>query len=298
MLGNDKNVFARGRIVKEGCEGQHVAAHQSRGSAVGLQIFHAPNGMEIYHHSRAETKFVYKEIFEDRIYFRHGIDLASGESVFDIGANIGLFTIFAKENFEGIKAYAFEPSPVIFPLLQANLAKYGSSALAYHCGVAKMRGEATFTFYPGYSIISGFHTERDQDTKTLRAGIRSFLLDEGMAAAEVQDRFVNKMAEKALEKEQRYVCELRSISDILDQEDIGTVGLIKIDAEGSELDTLAGIRADHWQRIRQFVMEIHDPKETVCQIRTALEAQGFGCVFEEEKRLSGSGILNCYARRR
>jgi FkbM family methyltransferase len=284
--------------VKDGREEQHGAADQSRGSAPEFEVFRAPNGMDIYHHSRAETKFVYKEIFEDRVYFRHGIALARGESVLDIGANIGLFTIFAKENFEGIKAYAFEPSPVIFPLLEANLVKYGNSALACNCGLAKKRGEATFTFYPGYSIMSGFHTERDQDTKTLRAGIRSHLIDEGMTAAEIQDRFVNNMAEKALAQEQRHVCELRTVSDILDQEDIGSVGLIKIDAEGSELDILAGIRSEHWQRIRQIVMEIHDPKETVCpRIRTVLEAQGFGCIFEHEKRLSGSGILNCYARR-
>ncbi len=284
--------------MKEGAEKQHGAAGQSRGSALALEVFRAPNGMDIYHHSRAETKYVYQEIFEERIYFRHGIDLATGESVFDIGANIGLFTIFAKENFEGIRVYAFEPSPVIFPLLQANLAKYGNSAVAYNCGLAKERGDATFTFYPGYSIMSGFHTERDQDTKTLRAGIRSHLLDEGMTAAEIQDRFVNKMAEKALAQEQTHVCELRTVSDILDQEEITTVGLMKIDAEGSELDILAGIRSEHWQRVRQIVMEIHDPKETVCpQIRTVLEAQGFRCLFEHEKRLSGSGILNCYARR-
>ena len=175
-----------------------IARDERNNSEPALAVFRAPNGLEIFHHAAAETKYVYQEIFEDRVYFRHGINLADGESLFDIGANIGLFTIFVKEHFKGIKVYAFEPSPDIFRVLQANVAKYTDSVSVYNCGMADRQGEAKFTFYPGYSIMSAFHANLDQDRETLRTGIRSQLLEKGMDAAEIQDRFLDTMVGNAL----------------------------------------------------------------------------------------------------
>ena len=43
-----------------------------------------------------ETEYLYKEIFEDETYLKHGIAIPEGAVVFDIGANIGLFTLFVK----------------------------------------------------------------------------------------------------------------------------------------------------------------------------------------------------------
>lgn len=269
-----------------------------RDSGSAPEIFRAPNGLEIFHHSAAETKYVYQEIFEERVYMRHGISVASGEAIFDVGANIGLFTLFMKENFEGVKIYAFEPSPAIFRVLQANAAKYGDSVATYACGLADRSGEATFTFYPRYTIMSGFHAESDQDRQTLRAGIKSRLMEQNADPADIQDRSLDRLAKIALGEKQECLCPLRTISEIIDEARIPAIGLLKIDAEGSELDVLAGIRDGHWARVRQVVMEIHDPKGTICsQVRKVLEGRGYSCVFEEEKRLSGSGIANCYARR-
>ncbi len=142
----------------------------SEESKSASEVFRAPNGLEIFHHAAAETKYVYQEIFEDRVYFRHGINIASGETIFDIGANIGLFTIFVKENFKNVMVHAFEPSPTIFRVLKANVAKYGRSVSIYDCGMADRPGEAKFTFYPNYSIMSGLHAGSDQDKETLRNG--------------------------------------------------------------------------------------------------------------------------------
>lgn len=262
------------------------------------EVFRAPNGLEFFQHSAAETKYVYQEIFEDRVYFRHGINLNSGESVFDIGANIGLFTIFVKENFEAVKVHAFEPSPAILRVLKANVAKYGGSVSVYECGMADRPGEAKFTFYPHYSIMSGLHAEGVQDWETLRTGIQSRLKEQGKDPSIIPDYALDRMVEAALRQKQEHLCQLRTVSEIIDEAGIQALGLLKIDAEGSELDILAGIRDEHWGRIRQMVMEIHDPKGTVRpEAQKLLEQHGYTCVFEEEKRLSGSGIVNCYARR-
>jgi FkbM family methyltransferase len=263
------------------------------------EVFHAPNGLEIYHHAASETKYVYQEIFEDRVYFRHGISLTPGEWALDVGANIGLFTLFLKENFKEVKVCAFEPSPSIFRLLKANVAKYGDAVSVYNCGLSNSSGEATFTYYPHYSIMSGFHAEPEQDKETLRKGIRRHLEQQAFDPQEIQDRALDRMVKVALGQKREHICQLRTISNVIDEKRIKKISLLKIDAEGSELNILDGIRTEHWNQIRQIVMEIHDAKDTACQqVKSLLEARGYACIFEQEKRLAGSGIFTCYASRR
>ena len=264
-----------------------------------LSVIRAPNGLELFHHSLSETKYLYQEIFEDRVYFRHGITLLPGETAFDIGANIGMLAVFVKENFKDVVVHAFEPSPAIFRVLKANLAKYGPSVAAYCCGVARQIGEATFTFYPRYSIMSGFHAEGVRDREVLRAGIKSQMKEQGLGSEDVQDASLDRLVRVALKEKQEHVCPLCTVSSIIEKQKVAAVGLLKIDAEGSELDILAGIQPEHWARIRQVVMELHDPTGDVsAKAKELLEARGYDCLLEQEKRLAGSGVVNCYARQK
>src|SRR4030095_7736449 len=73
-----------------------------------------PNGIEIVHLNRYETDYVYKEIFADQCYLRHGIQVADGDTVIDIGANIGLFSLFVLSRCKNPAVYAYEPSPRLF----------------------------------------------------------------------------------------------------------------------------------------------------------------------------------------
>jgi len=261
-------------------------------------IFRTRTGLEFFHHSRAETQYVYEEVFEDRVYFRHGIGLNKGDCVFDIGANIGLFTLFVQEEFEAVRVYAFEPCPDIFSILKANVSRYGNRVRPFPYGISDRAGEADFTFYPRYSIMSGFHAQDDQDTKTLRAGIRNQLRERNAGRADIEDQYVDWLVQKALNQKKKYLCQLRPLSDIIREEDVREIGLLKVDAEGSELNVLRGISDQDWQRVRQVVMEVHDADGSVSpQVTALLERRGFRCIFEQERRLSGAGVTNCYAVR-
>ena len=63
---------------------------QQTGQLDGLARHELPDGQLILHLSRTETEFFFREIFETDSYIRHGIRLAPGACVFDVGANIGL----------------------------------------------------------------------------------------------------------------------------------------------------------------------------------------------------------------
>jgi len=263
----------------------------------GLKIFRNKQGLEIYHYNRAETQFVYKEVFENRVYLRHGIGLAKGDCVWDIGANIGLFTVFLQENFEEISVHAFEPSPKIFEILKANTQRYGPRVVAHCCGIAGQEGEAKFTFYPAYSIMSGFHADDLQDGLALRAGTRNRWRQLNPDGPEPEARWLDGIVMATLAKKEEYLCRLQTISNLIDEARVPEIALLKIDAEGSELDILNGIRDEHWPRIRQIVTEIHDREGVAGPIAKTLEARGFRTVMEEESGLSGSGVVNCYAVR-
>ncbi len=49
--------------------------------------------MDIQQMNDWETSYLYQEIFIENSYFKHGITLRDGATVFDIGANIGMFSM-------------------------------------------------------------------------------------------------------------------------------------------------------------------------------------------------------------
>jgi hypothetical protein len=59
-----------------------------------------PNGPSVFHLGKNDALIVYREIFDELVYARHGIEIAEGDVVFDIGANIGLFLVYlAQQRF-------------------------------------------------------------------------------------------------------------------------------------------------------------------------------------------------------
>jgi len=58
------------------------------------KITHAPIG-EIYCLNEAEARATLYEICTARLYFQEGVSILPGDIVFDVGANIGLFTLCA-----------------------------------------------------------------------------------------------------------------------------------------------------------------------------------------------------------
>jgi uncharacterized protein (UPF0216 family) len=132
--------------------------------------------------------------------------------------------------------------------------------------------------------------------QTIRSGILNQWHENYPGQDDPDERLLEMLVEDSLGKKEQHVCQLRSISDILRETGVPAISLLKVDAEGSELDVLAGIAADDWAKVRQIAMEIHDEMgDRVAQVRAMLERHGFRCVFEQEDQFRESGIVNCYA---
>ncbi|HLW76503.1 MAG TPA: FkbM family methyltransferase [Bryobacteraceae bacterium] len=245
-----------------------------------------PDGLEVFSLNADETRFIHDEVFGARCYLQHGIELRDGDCVFDVGANIGMASIFfAKER--RVRVFAFEPSPQAYGCLKANIELYHADARLFECGLSRESGTAEFTFYPGNSVMSGFHADLEQD----RAATKTFMVNSGF-----EPRYAELFLGSKFRKE-TFPCRLRTISEIVDEEQVARIDLLKVDVEKSEREVLAGIRQEHWGLIRQAVVEVHDEHGALHQVKDTLTSHGFRVTVEQNPRLKGTAIVNLFAIR-
>lgn len=271
-------------------------AHEGRPTAAGLATRRLPNGLEVAHLNAYETDYLYQEIFVDRVYLRHGVEIGDGDCVFDVGANVGLFSLFARRSARDVRVFAFEPSPGLAPIVAENARRAGGVQVL-HCGVSEAAGSADFTFYARSSVFSGYRAERGDDEAALRAVIDNVLARGGLGDAAERAQAVEHLLAGRLEAQ---VCRtpLVALSDVIDQHGVERVDLLKIDAEKSERAVLRGLREEHWPRVRQIVMEVHDRSGAEPRLLAdELRARGFEVTLQSEDLLGGSGLSTLYARR-
>src|SRR5262245_45229911 len=101
---------------------------EAAGQLKELIQFELPNEMTIVCRNRNETAFMYDEIFANKTYSNFGITVPDDACIFDVGANIGLFTLFASQLAQRTTIYSFEPIPPVFQILRLNTEIYGLNA--------------------------------------------------------------------------------------------------------------------------------------------------------------------------
>ncbi|HEX8087888.1 MAG TPA: FkbM family methyltransferase, partial [Blastocatellia bacterium] len=269
---------------------------ETEGIFVDRPRYELPNGMVVASINRGETEFLYKEIFEQAIYLHNGITLDEGSCIFDVGANIGMFTLFAAEACKKAVIYAFEPVPPVFDVLRANASLFDINVRLFQCGISNESKTETFTYYPHCSIISG----RFADPMKERSVIRSLLLNEKKEASgeeAVSDELVDELLTDRLTTES-FTCELRTISDVIRENGIKRIDLLKVDVEKSEMDVLAGISDQDWKKIRQIVIEVHDMDGRLDRVVSLLKGLGYELSIDEDSSLRNVGLYNVYAVRK
>jgi FkbM family methyltransferase len=119
-----------------------------------MKTIEMPGGDRFFGLDKLTAEFVYKEIYEDDVYFKEGIDLNSGDTVLDIGANIGLFTRMISKRWENLKVFTFEPVPAIHKALLANLENVRAEVVHLNTALGAFTGQLTFCFFPKVSADS------------------------------------------------------------------------------------------------------------------------------------------------
>jgi len=259
------------------------------------RLHELPNGMAIAQLNRGETEFLYKEIFEQQAYLKHGVSLRDGDCVFDVGANIGLASLYFGLSRKNVSIYAYEPVPEVFELLRINSQLHGLDVKALKLGLSDTEKNTTFTYYPNNSIISG----QSSDSTSEREVVKTFLARQQRAelgGAELPVESVDELLRERL-KSQQISVQLSSISAEMRKHGVERIDLLKVDVEKSELEVLAGIQESDWPRIRQIVIEVHDADGALEKTKRLLEGHGYTLTIEQDPMLEGTALFNVYAVR-
>lgn len=251
------------------------------------------NGMYIVHQRDYETDYLYEEIFEDHCYLEHGLSLSSNGVVLDVGANIGMFSLYVAASYPGARVFAFEPAPPLYNLLVINLSLYAPTAQALQCGVAAKDSQEDFTFYPNSSVFSRFAADRKLDYEVLRTIVGNSI---GAGEAGTPAHLIDQLLDGRLDAI-TFPVRTRSLASLIAEFDIEEIDLLKIDAEWSELDILNGLDDNDWPRVRQVVLESHGGDSNHQAIVAVLRDRGFDTAVDCRSEFRGTGFANVYAWR-
>jgi FkbM family methyltransferase len=172
--------------------------------------------------------------------------LQPGMNVFDIGANVGWYSLLIAKNIPGSSLYAFEPIPSTFSSLKANIEINSfSNVCAFNYGISDQDGQNVFYFSPEISGAASGANILGSDT-------------------------VDKIA-----------CRVRPLDDVW--RELGVrVDFIKCDVEGAELFVFRGgmqcITSDHpiilSEMLRKWSAKFgYHPNEII----SLLEGIGYHC---------------------
>ncbi|HEY6802402.1 MAG TPA: amino acid adenylation domain-containing protein [Pyrinomonadaceae bacterium] len=278
----------------------YVIARQLRETENGHGRFTVGHGLSVAHHNRNETEYLYHEIFEKQSYVRHGVTLPGARCVFDVGANIGMFTLFAAQHAPQARIYAFEPLAPLCQTLRRNSSTLGERVKVFEHGLGSREEAAQFTYYPRYTMMSGMSAHADAAGE--RDVIAQYLRNEqaaGVAGAEELLAQADEILAGRFAAEQ-HECRLRPLSDVIREEAVEWIDLLKVDVQRAEWDVLSGIAEHDWPKIGQVVLEVHDPDEgngRVADILNLLRKQGYNVNAEQDELLVGTDRWNVYAVR-
>ncbi|KAB2343694.1 FkbM family methyltransferase [Actinomadura rudentiformis] len=291
--------IARARVLRDA--GDRLVAHVL---PWGTHSVTADTGIlaELAVMNMAETRFLHDEIFVDEVYLRGGIVLREDAVVFDVGANIGMFSLFIEARCPSAQVYSFEPVPEVFAKLQENIGERGLSTRSFDYGLSDREQEVSFYYYPDISIMSCRHdyTNWENEVELIKLYVANERRNGPPGRAEHLAEVEGLVAKDFEFIECR--CRLRTMSAVIDEVGAGTIDLVKIDAQRAEYDVLQGIEARHWPLIQQITMEVHDeagsPTEgRVQQVTERLSGQGFRVSVEVEDMLKGTGRYAVHAIR-
>ncbi len=180
------------------------------------------DGTSIYYGPKMDLSAVpvVVEIWDEQMYTPKNYQIGAHDIVFDLGANVGNFAMYAANRTDGI-VYAFEPVPKNFDLLQQNI---------HHNQLANvMPVKAAVTDRKGTATI---HVS-DVDT-------------------------AHSVTHKAFSQAGDIEVQTVDLESFCNEKNVDRIHFLKIDCEGAEYDIIAQMTDAMLSRIDTIAMEHHE----------------------------------------
>lgn len=173
------------------------------------------------------------EVFFNKIYEKDYVKVEVGDLVVDIGANLGLFSLYA-QSFHPQKIYAFEPIKSTYDYLTSNLKDYTNTTII-NKAISDTEGETSIRV----EKESGQSTLIDNDSIT-------------------KGNSINIETVKTT-----------TFNNFISEHNISYIDFLKVDCEGGELDLFVTIDKEFLKsNIKKIALEYHTSyiKNTVLDI--------------------------------
>ena len=130
--------------------------------------------------------------------------IRQGDNIFDVGANVGWFSLIIAKNKQDVSLFSFEPIPATFKCFETNLNKNDINTVSRY----------NFGFYSENTSLTFFY-DSECSGKT--------------SAVNLAEKEVNEI-----------VCELKTLDTFVSSEKIEKIDFIKCDVEGAEYFVFQG----------------------------------------------------------
>lgn len=192
---------------------------------------------------------IIKEVYLYRCYDPENLPLGANDIVFDIGAQIGIFSVYAAKAAKNGRVFSFEPVPENFRLLKENAELNGCANISvFKAAVAEKGGRRKMLVA---ADNTGGHSFVDAGQKIgSSVEVESFSLPEFMA-----------------------------------KEKIEKIDFLKIDCEGGEYEIFFSLPKEILGKIKKISMEYHDldGERNGEKMKEFLIANGFKVVMTSGK---------------
>ena len=203
----------------------------------------------ITYFNKEELKILKKEIFQKEIY---SVKIQQENPViFDIGAHIGLATIYFKKEYPNSKITSFEPNPNVFPLLEENIQS---------------------------NNLKDIHT--NNIALGAKESVRELYIDNSGLCAFSTSSF-RKDAWNQKQKTLPIQVNVKPLSEYIDNE---YIDLVKMDVEGAEREIIKELdNSDKLKYIKNLFIEYHPIKNhKITEITSILKKNSFSIEYKEE----------------
>jgi FkbM family methyltransferase len=203
-----------------------------------------------------DIQYIYDEIFPGAAYDHPHVRLSGQPTIIDVGANVGLYSIWAARKYRPAKILSYEASPTTFACLSDNVARHispgGTAASCFNLAVSNEAGRDLVLHQPPWN--SGFSTLLD--------GAKLPWVEELRGSGELIAHKVRST----------------TISHEIAKHGLAVVDLLKIDVEGHFVEVLEGIAQADLPKVRNIVLEaeyadaLGQSRESLCAL---LHSKGY-----------------------
>ena len=180
-------------------------------------VFETKNGTKIMIRVDSTDLMALTHVWLIKEYAKHEIEINKTDTVIDVGAHIGLFSLLASQYCTDGKIYAFEPIKENYKILESNVQLNNLSNIkTENCAISKSNSKITI------------YQSDDESGHS-----------------------------KFIQTDNPIEVTSKSLNDFFKEKDLKKCNLLKLDCEGSEYEIIEGLEDSNFEKIEKMIIEYH-----------------------------------------